>query len=58
MIQNISMGGAQIGSRNLSISKTPVVINVSIPFAKKQGSIKRKAIVRWAKNDQIGIQFI
>ncbi|MDX2452915.1 PilZ domain-containing protein [Desulfosarcina sp.] len=58
MIQNISMGGAQIGSRNLSISKTPVVINVSIPFAKKQGSIKRKAIVRWAQNDQFGIQFI
>lgn len=58
MIQNISMGGAHVGSRNISIIKTPLVINVSIPFAKKQGSIKRKAIVRWARNDQFGVQFI
>ena len=32
--------------------------NFFIPYAKKQGSVKRKAIVRWAKNDQFGIQFI
>ena len=57
-IQNISMGGAHVDSRNISITKTPVVLNVSIPYAKKQGSVKRKAIVRWAKNDQFGIQFI
>jgi len=58
MIQNISMGGAHVDSRNISIIKTPVILNVSIPFAKKQGSVRRKAIVRWAKNDQFGIQFI
>lgn len=58
MIKNISMGGAHVASRSISIIKTPVVLNVSIPFAIKQGRIKRKAIVRWAKNDQFGIQFI
>ncbi len=58
MIQNISMGGAHVDSRNISITKTPVVLTVSIPFAKKIGRVKRKAIVRWAKNDQFGIQFI
>jgi hypothetical protein len=57
-IKNISMGGAHVGSENISIIKTPIVINVSIPFAKKQGYIKRKAIVKWARNDQFGIQFI
>ncbi len=58
MIKNISMGGAHVDSKNISIIKTPVVFFVSIPFAKKQGRIKRKAIVRWANNDQFGIQFI
>jgi hypothetical protein len=58
VIQNISRGGAHVGSKSMSIIKTPLVMNVSIPFATKPGSIKRKAIVRWTQNDQFGIQFI
>ncbi|WP_167527832.1 PilZ domain-containing protein [Desulfosarcina alkanivorans] len=57
-IKNISMGGAGVGRFNLSKTKLPVKIRVTIPFAKKQGGIKRKAIVRWTRNDQFGVQFI
>lgn len=57
-VKDISMGGAGLGRINLSKTKLPLKIIVTIPFAKKQGRLKRKAIVRWARDDQFGIQFI
>jgi hypothetical protein len=55
--KNISMGGALISSRNLYNFIDGLEIFVAIPYAKRQGSIKTKAIVRWTKNDLLGIQF-
>lgn len=57
-IKDISRGGAHVSCGNISIIKTPVVITISIPFAKKQGDVKKKAMVRWALNDQFGVKFI
>lgn len=58
MVRNISPRGACIGSRDASkIGKGSEII-VAIPFVKKPGSMKRKAVVRWVRDDQFGIQFI
>jgi len=35
-----------------------VEIIISIPFAKRQVCMKRKAIVMWVKKEQFGIKFI
>lgn len=56
-LKNISIGGARVGSRNISKIKTGAEIIITIPFANKQGCMKRKAIVMWAEKDQFGIQF-
>ena len=55
--KNISMGGALISSKNLYHFLNGLEILVAIPFPMKQGSIKTKAVVRWTKNDLLGIQF-
>ena len=55
---NISTGGALIAAMNLPKIKIGTRILISIPFASKKGSVKRKAIVKWAESDQFGIQFI
>lgn len=57
VIKNISIGGARIGSRNKFKVYAGSEIIVSIPFAKRQGCMKRKAIVMWAEKDQFGIKF-
>ena len=57
-IKNLSMGGARVGTISIPKIKTGVEIIITIPFATKQGCMKRKAIVMWAENDQFGIQFI
>lgn len=54
---NLSMGGACIDSRNLLRIAKGIEIMISIPYAKKRDSIKRRAIVRWNDNKQFGIQF-
>jgi hypothetical protein len=55
--KNISKGGALISSRNLYHFLNGLEILVAIPFPKTQGSVKTKAVVRWTKNDLLGIQF-
>jgi hypothetical protein len=57
-IKNLSLGGAQISTRRISSVRKGAIIIISIPFAKKQGCMKSKAIVTWVKNDEFGIQFI
>ena len=57
-IENISRGGACVGSPTLSIIQTPLFMRVTIPFARKPGTMQRKAVVRWSRNDQFGIQFL
>jgi hypothetical protein len=57
VIKNISIGGARIGSRNKFNLYAGGEIIVSIPFAKRQGCLKRKAIVMWTEKDQFGIKF-
>ncbi|WP_372682261.1 PilZ domain-containing protein [Desulfosarcina sp.] len=57
-IENLSRDGALLGTRNISKIKTGSMIIISIPFANKQGCVKSKAIVMWAENDKLGIQFI
>lgn len=54
---NISGKGACISSRNIFKIEAGNEILIAIPYAKKQGSIKKKAIVKWTNNDQFGIQF-
>jgi hypothetical protein len=55
-IKNISLGGA-----SLAASATPAigdVVIVSIPFAKKQKQVRRRAVVRWVEGGLFGIEFI
>ena len=56
-IENLSRDGALLGTRCISKIKTGAIIIVSIPFANKQGCVKSKAVVMWAENDKLGIQF-
>ena len=57
-IGNLSLGGALVFTRSISSVKKGAIIIISIPFAKKQGCMKSKAIVTWVGNDEFGIQFI
>ena len=57
-IKNLSVGGALVLTRSKSKIRTGEIIIISIPFAKKKGCMKSKAIVMWAENDEFGIQFI
>lgn len=57
VIKDISLKGACIDSRESSKIKKGSEITIAIPFARKQGSLKRKAFVKWAGNDRFGVQF-
>jgi hypothetical protein len=57
-IENLSRDGALLGTRSISSVKTGSTIIISIPFANKRGCVKSKAIVMWAEDDKLGIQFI
>ena len=57
-IKDLSIGGAHVGTISIPKIRAGVEIIITIPFATKQGCMKRKAIVIWAGNDQFGIQFI
>lgn len=58
MLENVSTGGALLSTKGLPIIMPGTEIAVTIPFAAKEGCLKRKAIVMWAKEGQFGIQFI
>jgi hypothetical protein len=57
-VKNISMGGALVGTKNISSIKTGAEIVIIVPYATRKGCMKRKAIVKWIDNDHFGIQFI
>lgn len=58
MIENLSTGGALVSTKGLPTMMPGREIAITIPFAVKQGCVKRKAIVMWAEDGQFGIQFI
>jgi hypothetical protein len=58
MLENVSTGGALLSTKGLPILMPGTEIAVTIPFATKEGCLKRKAIVMWAKAGQFGIEFI
>ena len=57
MLENISVGGARVSNKGLPIMMPGTEIAITIPFAAKHGSVKRKATVMWAEDGQFGIQF-
>lgn len=57
-VKNVSIGGALIAAFNIPKIKIGTEILISIPFALGNGSMKRKAKVKWVENDQFGIEFI
>ena len=57
-IKNISSGGALLATTNLPIMKTGREITLTIPFALKQGNVKKKGTVMWAEDGHFGIQFM
>ena len=57
-VENISLGGALLTTKRLPTMKPGIKITVSIPFAGKEGCLKRKAMIMWAGHDKFGIQFI
>ena len=58
MLVNVSTGGALLSTKGLPLMMPGSKVAVTIPFAAKEGSVKRKAAVMWAKDGQFGIQFI
>lgn len=58
MIDNLSRGGAHIvGRKNSRVSKESE-IHVIIPFANRNEEIMVRAVVKWIRDGQFGIQFI
>ena len=55
---NISTGGAQLHSNGMQFLRPGREITITIPFAVKQGAVKRNAMVMWAEDKQVGIQFV
>ncbi|MGV7224675.1 MAG: PilZ domain-containing protein [Nitrospinales bacterium] len=57
MLENVSTGGALLVSNNLDFIQPGREITITIPFAEKQGSIKRNAIVIRTEGNKLGIEF-
>ena len=57
LLENVSLGGASVVTKNLPLMKPGCAITVAIPFEKKEGCVKRNALVKWAKEGRFGIQF-
>ena len=55
MTKDLSAGGAAIQS--LEIPAIGDVLIVSIPYAQKQRSVRRRAVVRWVEGKIFGIEF-
>ena len=55
--KNISTGGVLIGNTSLLNIKSGNQILIAIPFPKGHSSVKKKATVRWAVNNEFGVQF-
>ena len=55
MTKDLSAGGAAIQS--LDLPEIGDVLIVSIPYAQKQRSVRRKAVVRWVEGRIFGIEF-
>ena len=58
IVKNVSSGGALIRTVNIPNIELGTEIFISIPFALGNGSMKRKAIVKWVDSEQFGIAFI
>lgn len=58
MLENVSTGGALLASNNIHFMQPGREITITIPFAEKQGSIKRKAILMRVEGNKMGIQFV
>ena len=56
-IENISTGGALLSTKGLPLMMPGSKIAVTIPFAAKEGCVKRKALVMWAEDGQFGVEF-
>ena len=57
-LKNISTGGAQFYSSGMQFLRPGREITITIPFAAKQGAVKRNAVVMWAEDEHVGIQFV
>ena len=58
IVKNVSIGGALISTINIPKIRIGTEILISIPFANKNGCMKRKATVKWVEKDHFGIEFI
>ncbi len=58
IVKNVSTGGALIKTINNTNIKIGTEIFISIPIALGNGSMKRKAKVKWVDRNQFGIEFI
>lgn len=58
MLDNVSIGGALLTINRIHFIKAGREITITIPFAEKQGAVKRKGIVVWVDGERFGLQFI
>ena len=58
MLENVSMGGALLATSKLPLMRTGSEITVTIPFAVKEGCVKKRGTVMWAVDGQFGILFL
>ena len=58
MLDNVSTGGAQLTIKRVHFIRAGRVITITIPFAEKQGAVKRKAMVVWVDGERFGLQFL
>lgn len=58
MLENVSTGGALLLTQSVHFIKPGREIIITIPFAEKQGAIKKNAIVIRAEGKRIGVQFV
>ena len=57
IMENISHSGARIETNHTTGITAGDKIIIIIPFAKKEGAIKQKAVVQWYDKGKIGIEF-
>ena len=57
-LQNVSIGGAFIATRDVGKISRNAMITITIPYTSGQKNVRRRGVVRWKNSEGFAIEFI
>ena len=58
MLENVSAGGALLSTMGLPTMLPGSEITITIPYAAREGWVKKIGVIMWVQGEQFGIQFV